>query len=119
VKLAKPQTVSAVAVYEDASGPVPTGAAAVETTTPRFAVFAREAKTGRWRRLGVKFDNVNFVNVFAGSDVPVDEILYVWASREETTIDGFVRPTEIEIYAGDDLEAVLDEPVAEDDPLGL
>ena len=119
VKLSKPQSISAVAIYEDVSGPVPRGSAAVETTTPRFAVFAKEAKTGRWRRLGAKFDNVNLVNVFAGSDEPVDEIVYVWASREETTIDGFVRPTEIEIYAGDDVEAILDEPVADDDPLGL
>lgn len=119
VKFSKPQTISAVAIYEDASGPVPVGDTAVETTTPRFAVFAKEAKTGQWRRCGVKFDNVNLVNVFAGADVPVDEILYLWASREAATIDGFVRPTEIEIYAGDDLEAALDEPGAADDPLGL
>jgi hypothetical protein len=35
----------------------------------------------------------------------------MWAGRESTTIDGFVRPTEIEVYAGDDLDSVLDEPL--------
>lgn len=119
VKLSKPQTISAVAVYEDISGPVPQGNAALETIAPRFAVFAKEAKTGRWRRLGARFDNANLVNVFVGPDVPVDEILYVWAGREDTTIDGLVRPTEIEVYAGDDVDALLEEPVGEDDPLGL
>ena len=119
VKLSKPQTISAVAVYEDVSGPVPRGGDAAETSTPRFAVFAKEAKSGRLVRLGAKFDNTSLVNVFAGPDVPVDEILYLWASREAATIDGFVRPTEIEVYAGDDLEAALDEALEEADPLGL
>jgi outer membrane protein assembly factor BamB len=119
VKLSKPQTISAVAIYEDVSGPVPRGGGAAETAAPRFAVYAKEAKTGHVRRLGAKFDNTSLVNVFAAPDVPVDEILYVWASREATTIDGFVRPTEIEIYAGDDIDSVLDEPLENDDPLGL
>jgi hypothetical protein len=39
--------------------------------------------------------------------------------REATTIDGFVRPTEIEIYAGDDIDSVLEEPLENDDPRGL
>ena len=111
VTFSQPQTISAVAVYEDVSGPVPRGVDAAETATPRFAVFAKEAKSGRLLRLGVKFDNVSLVNVFAGPDVPVDEIVYMWAGRESTTIDGFVRPTEIEVYAGDDLDSVLDEPL--------
>jgi hypothetical protein len=55
----------------------------------------------------------------AESGPAVDEILYVWASREATTIDGFVRPTEIEIYAGDDIDSVLEGPLENDDPLGL
>jgi hypothetical protein len=120
VKLSKPQTISAVAVYEDVSGPVPRGGGdAAETATPRFAVYAKEAKSGRLVRLGAKFDNTSLINVFAGPDVPVDEILYLWAARESTAIDGFVRPTEIEIYAGDDLDSVLEEPLGDDDPLGL
>jgi outer membrane protein assembly factor BamB len=119
VKLSKPQTISAVAVYEDVSGPVPRGGDAAETATPRFAVYAKEAKSGRLVRLGAKFDNTSLINVFAGPDVPVDEILYLWAARESTAIDGFVRPTEIEIYAGDDLDSVLEEPLGDDDPLGL
>jgi len=119
VKLTKPQTISAVAVYEDVSGPVPRGGGVAETATPRFAVFAKEAKSGRLLRLGAKFDNTSLVNVFAGPDVPVDEILYLWAAREATAIDGFVRPTEIEIYAGDDIDSLLEEPLENDDPLGL
>ena len=59
------------------------------------------------------------MSVFAGPDVPVDEIIYVWASREATTIDGFVRPTEIEIYAGDDIDAILEEPLKDENLLGL
>jgi outer membrane protein assembly factor BamB len=119
VKLSKPQTIAAVAIYEDPSGPVPTATAALETVSPRFAVYAKEAGSGSWRRLGSRFDNESLVNVLAGPDGPVDELLYVWAGRDDAaTIDGLVRPTELEIYAGDDLETLLDDPLEDDDDLG-
>ena len=119
VKLVKPQTIAAVAIHEDTSGPVPGRAAALETVSPRFAVYAKEAESGRWRKLGARFDNESLVNVFAGPDVPVSEILYVWAGRDATTIDGHVRPTEFEVYAGDDLDALLEDPLEASDDLGL
>ena len=119
VKLVRPQVVSAVVIHEDTSGPVPSGNAAFETVSPRFAVYAKEAESGRWRSLGVRFDNASLVNVFAGPDAPVSEILYVWAGRDATTIDGFVRPTELEVYAGDDLDTLLDEPLEVTDDVGL
>jgi hypothetical protein len=120
VRLAKPQTIAAVAIYEDPTGPVAAGSAVRETVAPRFGVYAKEAKSGRWRKLGSRFDNASLVNVFAGADVPVDELLYVWAGRDDAaTLDGLVRLAELEVYAGDELDELLDEPLESDDDLGF
>ena len=106
VVFAKPQTLAAIVVYEDNAGPVATPRGVAETVSPHFGVFVREAKTKQWRRIGLRTGNVNLVNVFPCPDVPVDEVRYFAAPRNDAdTTDGLVRLAEIEAYSADELGA--------------
>jgi len=108
VKFKRPQTLTSIAIYEDNTGPVPSGSGVQERTAPHYAVYVREAKTRQWRRVGHVVDNTQLVNIFECPPVPVDEIHYLWAGRRDAgRIDGFVRMAEIEAYA-DEVAVMLD-----------
>jgi len=122
VSFNKPQPLAAVAVYEDASGPVPGGKGVRETTTMRYTVSVRNAATGRWSPLGQVAANTQLINIFPSPSFNVDQILYVWAGRHDAVhrgrTDGAVRTAQIEAYADDilDLDDLLD---VKDDDLNL
>jgi hypothetical protein len=100
----KPQTLAAIVVYEDNAGPVATPSDVKETVSPHFGVFVREAKTKQWRRIGLRSGNVNLVNVFPCPDMPVDEVRYFAAPRNDAdTTDGLVRLAEVEAYSADEI----------------
>jgi len=119
VSFNKPQPLSAVVIYEDASGPVPGGKGVRETTTMRYAVSVRNAATGQWSPLGQVAANTQLINLFPCPSLNVDQILYVWAGRHDAVhrgrTDGAVRMAQIEAYADDilDLDDLLD--VTDDD----
>ncbi len=108
VRFRAPQTLSAIAVYEDPSGPVPSGSGVAERTAMRYAVYVRTAKTRQWVCVGRVSENTQLVNLFACPDEPVDEIRYLWAGRNDAArMDGIVRMAEFEAYA-DDLGVMMD-----------
>jgi len=105
----RPQSLAAIAVYEDTAGPVIDGAGVRETVAMRYGVYVREAKTKRWLRVGLADSNTDLVNIFECPPVLVDEILYFWAGRNDAgRTDGVVRMTELEAYSADDLDFDFD-----------
>jgi len=123
VRFRSPRKFSAVAIYEDASGPVPSGDSVRERTAMRYGLDVRNAVSGQWSPLGRIVDNTQLVNIFAGPPFPIDQIRYTWAGRhdqDQGRTDGAVRMAQIEAYmAADalDIEDLLNRP--EDDGLGL
>jgi len=112
VKFDKPQTVSAVAIYEDTLGPVPSGGGALERATVHYGVYAHEAKANRWRRVGFVRDNTDLINVFTFEPVEVDQLRYFWAGRDFVgRTDGPVRMAEIEAYSTEEEDLFLHEPL--------
>ena len=110
VKFEKPQTIAAVAVYEDASGPVPSGKGALEKVAVHYGIYAHEVKTNKWRRVGFATSNTNLVNVFTFPPVDVDQLRYFWAGREDVgRTDGYVRMAEIEAYTTEEAGLLLDD----------
>ncbi|HUS47679.1 MAG TPA: PQQ-binding-like beta-propeller repeat protein [Phycisphaerae bacterium] len=123
VRFRTPRKLSAVAAYEDASGPVPDGDRVRERTAMRYGLDVRNAVTGQWSHLGHVVRNTQLINIFEGPAFAVDEIRYTWAGRhdeDQGRTDGAVRTAQIEAYmAADalDIEDLLNRP--SDDGLGL
>jgi outer membrane protein assembly factor BamB len=108
VRFRKPQTLTAIAIYEDNTGPVLSGDGVLEKTASRFGVYVRKAGAKDLTYVGHVTDNTQLVNVFACPSVPVSEIHYVWAGRTDSgKTDGPVRMAEIEAYA-DEIAAMDD-----------
>ena len=108
VRFKKPQTLTAIAIYEDNTGPVLSGDGVLEKTASRFGVYVRKAGAKDLTYVGHVTDNTQLVNVFACPSVPVDEIHYVWAGRTDSDqTDGPVRMAEVEAYS-DETASVLD-----------
>ena len=102
----KPCALSAIAVYEDITGPViKEGAQVRERTAMRYAVEVRNT-AGQWARVGMVAGNRQLVNVFACPPYDISGIRYVWAGRHDDMdlgrTDGFVRTAQIEAYASED-----------------
>ncbi|OPZ26456.1 MAG: hypothetical protein BWZ02_02014 [Lentisphaerae bacterium ADurb.BinA184] len=94
-----PQPVTAVAVYEDPSGPVPAGSELRERAATHYGVYVRERRSGQWSRVGYVRDNASLVNVFTFPATDIDRVRYFWAGRNDADrTDGFVRAAEIEVY---------------------
>ncbi|MGB2822595.1 MAG: PQQ-binding-like beta-propeller repeat protein, partial [Phycisphaerae bacterium] len=94
VRFRTPRKLSAVAIYEDASGPVPGGDRVRERTAMRYALDVRNAVNGQWSRLGRVVDNTQLVNILVCPSFPVDRIRYTWAGRhdqDQGRTDGAVR----------------------------
>ena len=113
VRFKKPRSLTAIAVYEDTSGPVVTAAGAAERASSRYGLFVRRAGRKELVPVGHVVDNVNLVNVFRCPPEPIEEIYWIWAGRSDTDrTDGPVRMAEIEAYGEDleDLSDILEEP---------
>jgi len=123
VRFKSPRKLSAVAIHEDASGPVPSGESVRERTAMRYGLDARNAVSGRWSRLGHVAGNTQLVNIFEGPAFPISQIRYTWAGRHDNDLgrtDGAVRMAQIEAYSAADaldIEGLLDS--GRDDGLGL
>ncbi|MBM4164330.1 MAG: hypothetical protein FJ222_07810 [Lentisphaerae bacterium] len=123
VRFDRPSALSAIAVYEDMTGPVITeGDRVRERTTMRYAVEVRNT-AGQWARIGVVSENRQLVNIFPCPEYPVDSIRYVWAGRHDYLnlgrTDGFVRTAQIEAYVSGealDLEYLMEVNEAGDLP---
>jgi WD40 repeat protein len=103
-QFSKPSVISAIAVYEDGTGPVINGASVRERTAMRYAVEVSN-KSGQWSRIGVVTGNRQLVNIFPGPTNTITGIRYVWAGRHDDVdlnrTDGFVRTGQIEAYVED------------------
>jgi len=107
VSFKKPETLTAIAIYEDNAGPIPSGNGVLYTTSLHYGVYVRHAKTRRPQRVGYVVENTNLVNVFTFPPIEADQVLYFWAGREFTSrTDGLVHTAEIEAYSTE--EADLD-----------
>jgi len=118
----RPCELSAVAVYEDVSGPVinKEDGSVRERAATRYAVEVHKVR-GDWVRVGTVIDNTELVNVFPCPAGEVDGIRYLWAGRyddmERGRTDGFVRTGQIEAYVTEsalDVKELLDVPKALD-----
>ena len=94
IKLSAPAELSSLAVFED-----PTSA---ETYTRTYALFVREAKTGRLRQVGNVVGNKNPFNLFTFPAVDVDAITYLFLDSP----DKHARVMELEGYGAS--ERLLD-----------
>jgi len=103
VSFKKRETVTAIAIYEDNRGPVPSADAARETTSAHYGITIND------RRVGYVAGNTNLVNIFTFPPMTARAIDYFWAGREFTdTTDGKVRMAEFEVYSTDDLDVGLE-----------
>ncbi len=112
-QFSKPSVISAIAVYEDVTGPVINGASVRERTAMRYAVEVSN-KSGQWSRIGVVTGNRQLVSIFPGPTNTITGIRYVWAGRHDDVdlnrTDGFVRTGQIEAYVEDmglDLDDIM------------
>lgn len=109
LKFTKPTTVSAVAVYEDNSGPVPSAKGVQERTAIHFGIYVHDTKTKQWKRVGYAADNMNLVNVFTFPAIVADQLKYYWAGRNDSgKTDGIVRTVELEVYSNENFTDILD-----------
>jgi hypothetical protein len=101
VSFTKPQSLSALVIYEDASGPISGGESVRELATPRYSVDAITAK-GESIRLGLVHDNTQLINIFPCPTDAITGIRYTWASRFDGVFkglsDGTVRMAQMEAY---------------------
>ena len=101
VSFTKPQSLSALVIYEDASGPISGGDRVRELATPRYSVDAITAK-GASIRLGLLHDNTQLINIFPCPTDAITGIRYTWASRFDGVFkglsDGTVRMAQMEAY---------------------
>ena len=110
VRFKKPRSLTAIAVYEDPTGPVVTPAGVAERASSRYGLFVRRPGRRDLIPIGHVVDNTNLVNVFPCPPEPIQEIHWIWAGRTDTDrTDGPVRMAEIEAY-GEELEDLLEEP---------
>jgi outer membrane protein assembly factor BamB len=97
-----PVALSALVVYEDLTGPVPSGENSVrERAAMRYAVEVCNEK-GQWERIGGVSENRQLVNIFLCPAYPIKGIRYVWGGRLDDELmrtDGFVRMAQFEAYA--------------------
>ena len=108
VRFKQPQEIRSIAIYEDNSGPIADQQSVKERTTQRFAVYVRDAATKQWRTAGVVIDNQQLIHIFNCPAGKFDELLYLWAGRNDSAkTDGVVRLAELEIYSADELSGVL------------
>ena len=115
VRFKKPRSLTAIAVYEDPTGPVVTPAGVAERASSRYGLFVRRPGRRDLIPIGHVVDNTNLVNVFPCPPEPIEEIHWIWAGRADMSrTDGPVRMAEIEAY-GEELEDLLEDPT--DDPL--
>jgi outer membrane protein assembly factor BamB len=107
VKFTKPRKLSAIAIYEDASGPVVTEGKVRERAATRYQVDVYNASTRQWVQLARVVDNTQLLNIFACPDFEVAQMRYTWAGRHDSVVmgrtDGFVRTAQIEAYAASDV----------------
>lgn len=109
VHFKKPRTLTAIAIYEDNSGPLPSGEGVVEKVASRYGVYVRKAGAKELTYVGHVSDNTQLVNIFACPPFAVDEVHYVWAGRtNRARTDGPVRMAEVEAYA-DEVGSALGE----------
>jgi outer membrane protein assembly factor BamB len=104
VAFKRAETISAIAIFEDNRGPVPSGDAVQEMTSMHYGVYING------RRIGYVVGNTNLANVFTFPPIETKTIEYFWAGREfaERT-DGTTRMAEFEAYSTEDAELRLDE----------
>lgn len=115
VRFDEPETLTSIAIYEDNTGPVPTGKGVKEKTAMRYGLYVRNAESKRWVSLGPVTGNTHLINVFECPDFAIDRIRYFWAGRSLAhRTDGVVRMLELEAYA--DEMSVLMEDAPEEGP---
>lgn len=100
----EPETITALAVYEDNRGPALRGNAVQEMTTAHYGIYIDR------QRVGYAVNNTNLINIFTFPSVKTKAINYVWAGREFTWMtDGMIRTAEIEVYSTEEADLGLDE----------
>ncbi|MBM4035436.1 MAG: hypothetical protein FJ291_27155 [Planctomycetes bacterium] len=107
------ETISAIAIFEDNRGPLPTADGVQEMASMHYGLYING------RRVGYVVGNTNLVSIFTFPPVDTRTIEYFWAGREfaERT-DGMTRMAEFEAYSTEETELRLDEPAdAPDDGL--
>jgi hypothetical protein len=110
VTFKKPETINAVAIYEDNRGPVAAGDGVQEMVSAHYGVYIHEAKANKWSRVGYVGANMNLVNVFTFPPTVVDRIHYFWAGRPFSgATDGMVRMAELEAYSTEESDLGLDD----------
>jgi len=99
------ETISAIAIFEDNHGPLPTADGVQEMASMHYGLYING------RRVGYVVGNTNLVNIFTFPPVDTRTIEYFWAGREfaERT-EGMTRMAEFEAYSTEDVELRLDEP---------
>jgi hypothetical protein len=90
IKFDSPVSLGALAVYEDTTN--------AQHYTDSFALFAREAKTGRMVQLGSVIENKNPFNLFVFPKLQIESITYLWLKSG----DGHVRIAELEGYLAEE-----------------
>jgi outer membrane protein assembly factor BamB len=107
----KGRKLSAVAIYEDVSGPRVTGDLVTEILSSRYFISVRNADTKQWVPLGRVINNQQAINIFACPDFNIDEILYVWAGKQDAVYkqmtDGSVRIAQFEVYGAEDVSDMI------------
>jgi len=104
IALKEPETITAIAVYEDNRGPSLRRNAVKEMTTAHYGIYINR------RRVGYAVDNTNLINIFTFPPVQTKAIDYVWAGREFTWMtDGMIRTAEMEVYSTEEADLGLDE----------
>ena len=98
----RPQKLSVIVIYEDASGPMPAGDRVREVTSSRYRIDV----DGRPTQPGQVFDNTQLINIFECPDHAVSGIRYTWAGRFDGNFkglgDGVAHIAQFEAYAAED-----------------
>jgi hypothetical protein len=107
----KGRKLSAVAIYEDVSGPLVNGDSITEILSSRYSISVRNADTKQWVPLGRVVNNQQVINIFACPDFNIDEIRYVWAGKQDALYkhmtDGSVRIAQFEVYGAEDVSDMI------------
>ena len=106
VTFKKPETITAIAIYEDNRGPALSRNVVREMTTAHYGLY----RDRRRRRMGYVVDNTNLVNIFTFPPVKAKTFEYYWAGREFThRTDGMIRMAEFEVYSTEESDFGFDE----------
>ena len=104
VTFEKPETITAVAIYEDNRGPSLSRNSVKEMTTMHFAIYINK------QRFGYAVNNTNLVNIFTFPAMKTKELQYFWSGREFTgRTDGMIRTAELEVYSTEEAGMDFDE----------